>query len=227
MLKTISIASIYADKPLPVRMAQCTPDMAQAISELDKALEAKGAKLVLSDLFRSYEMQFQANLDYTSGKKKAFSPAPGGSMHEAGRAMDISLEMIAPLTLKDFWEIAIALGFCPIIGEPNPRKSEAWHFDYRGSFQKIYDIAGYKTMASLAILEQGINVDEMRDKRGEYLVQSGLVRLDKNIGKIDGCLGSKCKQALKDLGYIADEGSVEEMYSFVNVLVREKYPEEY
>jgi len=37
---------------------------------------------MLSDLLRSYDMQLQAHLDYTSGKKSAFSPAPGGSMHE-------------------------------------------------------------------------------------------------------------------------------------------------
>ena len=54
-------------------------------------LQAQGGKLELSDLFRSYDMQLQAHLDYTSGKKKAFSPPPGSSMHESGRAFDVDL----------------------------------------------------------------------------------------------------------------------------------------
>ena len=36
-------------------------------------------------------MQKAANADYLEGRKKAFSPPAGGSLHEAGRAMDIHL----------------------------------------------------------------------------------------------------------------------------------------
>ena len=54
-------------------------------------LTALGNNLRLSDLFRTYEMQRQVNLDYVEGRKHAYSPPPGGSMHEAGRAMDIDL----------------------------------------------------------------------------------------------------------------------------------------
>ena len=64
-------------------MAQCTPDMK---ADRRRRLQAKGGKLILSDLFRSYQMQFDAHQDFVTGRKKANSPPPGGSLHEAGRA---------------------------------------------------------------------------------------------------------------------------------------------
>jgi LAS superfamily LD-carboxypeptidase LdcB len=91
-----------------------------------------GHNLRLSDLFRSYEMQRQAHLDFVEKRKKAFSPPPGGSMHEAGRAMDIDLSSMG-VPLKQFWEIANAHGFFPIIDAPIASRSESWHFDCRGA----------------------------------------------------------------------------------------------
>jgi hypothetical protein len=49
-----------------------------------------GHELRLSDLFRSREMQQQAYLEYKEGRKRAFVAPPGGSMHGAGRAIDIN-----------------------------------------------------------------------------------------------------------------------------------------
>jgi hypothetical protein len=43
--------------PLPTRMAKCTPDTHIAIFNIAKALAKKGGRLILSDLFRSYDMQ--------------------------------------------------------------------------------------------------------------------------------------------------------------------------
>src|SRR4051812_20640035 len=89
----IEVRSIYGNKgPLPKRMALCTPDTKVAIEGVVNDLRSLGHELELSDLFRSFEMQKQANLDFVQKRKTAFSPPPGGSMHEAGRAMDISLE---------------------------------------------------------------------------------------------------------------------------------------
>jgi len=67
----IDIDSIYGGKSLPKRMAFCTPDMYAAIFATKADLKATNNDLVLSDLFRSYDMQFQAHLDFTSGKKIA------------------------------------------------------------------------------------------------------------------------------------------------------------
>src|SRR5438045_3166741 len=76
---------------LPDRMAKCSPDTKKAIYAIKADLIKEGGDLILSDLFRSYDMQLQSHKDYVMKKKKAFSPPPGGSMHEAGRAFDMDL----------------------------------------------------------------------------------------------------------------------------------------
>ena len=78
----IDILSIYKNKlgdflPLPTRMAKCTPDTYSAILNIATELAQRGGKLILSDLFRSYDMQAQSHQDYAAGRKKAFSPHPG------------------------------------------------------------------------------------------------------------------------------------------------------
>jgi hypothetical protein len=96
-LSAITLTSIYKNRdgqrvPLPKRMAQCTPDMEAAIRAVSADLEQRGGRLFLSDLFRSFDMQLQSHMDFVNGKKTAFSPPPGGSLHEAGRALDLDIE---------------------------------------------------------------------------------------------------------------------------------------
>src|ERR1035437_10275393 len=117
-LVPINIASIYQG-PLPHRLAQCTPDTKLAIEAVARDLAGMGFGIRLSDLFRSHDMQAQSHADFVEGRKKAFSPPPGGSLHEAGRAMDIDLGSIG-VSLPKFWEIAKAHGFSPIIDTPDP-----------------------------------------------------------------------------------------------------------
>jgi len=97
-LVPISIASIYTvagqKVPLPKRMALCAADTKMAIFKLAESVTQNSGRLVLSDLFRSYDMQLQAHLDWATGKKKAFSPPPGSSLHEAGRAFDVDLQSL-------------------------------------------------------------------------------------------------------------------------------------
>ena len=97
-LVPINIASIY-NGLLPHRLAQCTPDTKAAIEAVARDLSGMGFGIRLSDLFRSHDQQAQAHADFVEGRKKAFSPPPGGSLHEAGRAMDIDpadIERLAP-----------------------------------------------------------------------------------------------------------------------------------
>src|SRR5437867_3884369 len=122
-------------------------------------------------------MQRQANLDFVEGRKKAYSPPPGGSMHEAGRAMDIDLASIG-VSLSQFWETAKARGFSPIIDAPIPSRSESWHFDCRGSHGAVYryvqegkagsSIPPYTQMAHSAILAIGVQVDALPDQSVGY-----------------------------------------------------------
>src|SRR6266568_943016 len=135
-LVPVTLPSVYNNQPLPARMALAAKDFSIALADLS----AKLPGLRWSDLFRSYEMQKAANADYLQGRKKAFSPPPGGSLHEAGRAMDIDLSTIG-MSLEEFWAVLKPLGMVPIIAKPDPKTSEAWHFEYRGSHQLIYDYA--------------------------------------------------------------------------------------
>lgn len=61
------------------------PLIQSALQGISDDLRNAGGRLVLSDLFRSYDMQLQAHLDWKIGKKRAYSHPPRGSLHEAGR----------------------------------------------------------------------------------------------------------------------------------------------
>ena len=109
-LSDVTITSMYKNSdgqrvPLPKRLAQCTPDMEAAIRAVSAELEQHGGRLFLSDLFRSFDMRLQSHMDFVNGKKKAFSPPPGGSLHEAGRALDLDLDSLG-MKLSEFWDLA-------------------------------------------------------------------------------------------------------------------------
>jgi hypothetical protein len=232
----IDIDSIYDRKPLPKRMALCTPDMYAAIFATKADLKALRNDLVLSDLFRSYDMQLQAHLDYTSGKKTAFSPPPGGSMHEAGRAFDLDLGKVKKLTLPKFWPVARRHGLEPIIKVPNPRLSEAWHFDCRGSHDLVYQYysakngdnfkSPYTAMAASAIISIGRKVDALGDDVRPAYIQSGLIRLGQNIGDLDGRIGPKSRQALGQLN-IDDTLGLDAVADTIDRKLQQKFPTEF
>lgn len=234
----ISILSIYRKNgvqvALPRRMARCTPDMCNAIQALRRELQSRAGNLYLSDLFRSYDMQLQAHLDWKSGKKPAYSPAPGGSMHEAGRAFDLDLGALG-LPLADFWQIAGNEGITPIIAKPVASLSEAWHFDCRGSHDVVYDYykggdgnnfkSPYAAMSASAILATGERVDFFGAKQTEAAIQAGLIRLGFKLGNIDGNIGAKTKKALEQVQLAG--GGLADTLEAVEGLLQQKYPAEY
>lgn len=236
-LVNIKIKSIYkvgnTQVDLPIKLAKCTPDTNQAIISISNDLSELGGELILSDLFRSYDMQYQANMDYVSGKKKAYSPPPGGSMHEAGRAMDIDLGKIK-VTLEEFWNIAKKYGFYPIISKPSSKLKEAWHFDCRGSHGLVYEyyksgkannMPAYTAMAVSGILATGIKVKNFKGHDKEAFIQSGLIRLGYEIGNIDGDVGKKTKAAFAQAGFETE--NVDDCVDFIELLLFEKFPNEY
>jgi hypothetical protein len=236
----IDILSIYKNKlgdrvPLPNRMARCTPDTFRAIMGIAKELAQKGGKLILSDLYRTYEMQSQSHQDYIAGRKKAFSPPPGGSFHEAGRALDLDLGSIK-IKLADFWKIAEKHGMFPIIDEPKITASEAWHFDCRGSHQIVYhyykdkkgnNFKPYTAAAASAILSTGVQVDKFESRQQEALIQSCLIRLGKEIGNIDGQIGKRTRQALEELQVPFNPNRTDEMVLALEDMVQQKFPMEF
>jgi hypothetical protein len=229
-LVPVSVASIYNNAALPQRMAKCTPDTATALQGVVDDLRTLGHNLRLSDLFRSYEMQRQANLDYVEGRKKAYSPPPGGSMHEAGRAMDIDLDSMG-VSLAEFWEIARARGFYPIIDQAIAGRSESWHFDCRGSHHLVYQyvqqgkagasIPPYKQMAQSGILAIGVRVDGLPDQEAAA-IQSGLIRLGCDPGRIDGVTGQRTLAAIRDAGLDPDD-----LLGSLGAMLKAKFPQEY
>ncbi len=216
-------------------MAKCTPDTHAAITNIAAALEKKGGQLVLSDLFRSYEMQTRSNLDYINKKKKAFSPPPGGSFHEAGRSFDLDLDTLH-IPLKEFWKIAAAHGVTPIIHQPKPHLAEAWHFDCMGSHRIVYryyadkkgnNLKPYAAAAASAILSIGVHVDLFAEQQLQARIQSALIRLGKDIGNIDGNIGRRTRQALEELRIRFNQNNVLEMLIGVEELLAEKFPSEF
>lgn len=237
-LVDLPILSIYKVSEqrvlLPKRMARCTPDAKRAILAIRADVEAAGGRLYLSDLFRSHDMQLQAHLDWKSGKKKAYSPPPGGSLHEAGRALDLDLGSLK-VKLDVFWKIAARHGVVPIIPDPNPRASEAWHFERRGSHQLVYDYyqAGkgtnftspYRALGASAILAIGEPLDFFSGKEDAAYVQSALIRLGQEVGNIDGAIGPKSRRGLANLG--VPDGPLPAVIEALDGLLQAQFPEEF
>ena len=218
LVPSSGIASSYKKKRKPKERwdisvfkdgANITPDMFSALQELQKQVNLKGGSFFIIDLYRSWEAQQEARKKFETGKKKAFVAKPGGSFHNAGRAVDISVkELNFPGIPKDewlatLWQLAKPLGFRPIITIPDLNASEAWHFDFPGvDWAPAYDSVNYTEVAKCCILDVGKwNPDESRTKVKRMFVQAQLIRLGHyEIGKVDGVFGSKTNKVLDTLG---------------------------
>jgi hypothetical protein len=151
-------------------------------------------------------------------------------MHEAGRAMDIDLSSIG-VSLPQFWDVAKAHGFLPIIDQPIAGRSESWHFDCRGSHNAVYvyvqqgnagaSIAPYKQMAQSAILAIGVQVDAFPNMDIGYL-QSGLIRLGLDPGRIDGVMGDRTLGAVREAALDPDD-----LAGSLASKLKEKFPLEF
>ncbi len=192
-----------------------TPDFLKALKKLDELVKAQKGTLRITDLYRSWETQAENRQKYLTGKKRAYVAKPGSSFHNAGRAVDIGLnhlqfEGVARDDWLDvLWDIAIPLGFRPIIKTPDMDALEAWHFDFPGlEWAKAYDTIKYPEVAKCCVLDVGgWNPDEDSDKVNRMFVQAQLIRLGRfDIGKVDGIFGRKTLNAIGELGYL--EGSV-------------------
>lgn len=239
-LVPVEILSIYPENStnkisLPPKMAQCAPDMKKAVLGARNELQAKGITLRLSDMFRSYDMQLQAHIE--NAKKNVFSPLPGGSLHEAGRAFDLDLDALLKgnvIRLKDFWEIGGRQGLVPIIGSPSPGTKESWHFECRGSHAKVrqYYLDGkggskmkpYEAMAASSILAIGVKVDRFTNQKAAE-VQSALIRLGHELGALDGSIGTKTRNALAATGITETDESA--ILSKLDEQLRQKFPGEF
>ncbi|MBM3393885.1 MAG: hypothetical protein FJY37_04475 [Betaproteobacteria bacterium] len=233
----ITIRSIYKNRNgenvnLPSRNGQGTPDMRAALRRIDRDVKAAGGLFQLSDLYRTYEMQLQAHMDYVSRKKSAYSPPPGGSMHESGRAFDVDITSLK-MTLEAFWKIAAKHGVVPIIDRPSTSIKECWHFECRGSHDLVrqYYLAGKgknmkasEAIAASAIVCTGVQVNRFKNQTGA-MTQSALIRLGQDIGDLDGAVGKRSKAAIGALGITATDPAA--ILSALEGLLAAKFPAEW
>lgn len=237
-LVPLPIASIYtrngAPAPLPARMAWCAPDLRDALLALDAEVARLGGALRLSDLFRSAEMQDRAHADWKSGRKRAFSPPAGQSLHEAGRAFDLDLAALR-MPLPEFWRLAALHGVVPIIGTPCPTSLEAWHFERPGSHAMVRDycatpdgavrgVSARRVMAESALLALGLRVPRLGGRQREGFVQTALIRLGAGPGPVDGLIGRRTRAALATLGLEWSDPA--DTVRGLEHLLRARFPEE-
>src|SRR5205823_14245799 len=113
-------------------------------------------------------------------------------------------------------------------------KNEAWHFDCRGSHDKVYsyytagkgtNMKPYQAMAASAILSVGVKVDRFNENQDAALIQSALIRLSFDPGNIDGGIGQRTSNALQQAGVLV--GDAKTMLSALQLQLEQKYPGEH
>lgn len=70
-------------------------------------------------------------------------------------------------------------------------------------------------------------VDAFGANQKQAALQSGLIRLGKIIGNIDGQIGRKTHKALDEIGIDLDMDNLDRMLIQVENLVQEKFPNEF
>jgi D-alanyl-D-alanine dipeptidase len=192
------------------------PEVAHALLNLSNAVQAAGGDFRVTELHRDVGVQQTARAKYDNwvkaGKpsvsssgfdaksmKAAFVALPGRSFHNAGRAIDVHLSALkfpgvpANRQLDKLWEIAVSIGWSPIINFADEGANEAWHFDYYGDLQHVLNRLGYEETAKCGAILVGHSGD---CQTFAHTIQALLQRAGFDIGKIDGVIGPKTMAAL-------------------------------
>lgn len=144
--KYVTVPSSYGDHvALPQRLAILVEEAALSLQQVYVAMVAAKGHLYISDMFRSFEDQERAYLDWLHGRKAAYSPPPCGSVHEAARAIDINA-FDTGIGHAATRKILNDCGWVNIT--PSLTGSECWHYEYRGTqWEAYHDANGYAQMA--------------------------------------------------------------------------------
>jgi len=139
-----------------------TPDAAEALLQLHRAVGKRGGDFRVTSAYRSIEVQQQARAKFLAWvnagspapgsqrfdaktMKPVFVASPGNSFHNAGRSIDIDVASLRfPGVAKDkqldvFWELAKPFGWRPVISAPSEGAAESWHFDFMGPWLPVYE----------------------------------------------------------------------------------------
>jgi hypothetical protein len=191
------------------------PEMAPALLALSNAVAAAGGDFRVTECHRDLKVQRNARQKYDNwvkaGRpkpgtanwngntmKSAYVALPGRSGHNAGRSIDVHIDMLkfpgipADKQLDKLWEIAKPLGWRPVIKSADERASECWHFDYPGELRGVMDRLGYEQWALCGALMVGHG--DLQGYPAE--TQALLCRAGYDIGKIDGDIGPRSIGAL-------------------------------
>jgi len=186
------------------------PEAAAALKALSDAVLKAGGDFRVTEMHRDVAVQQAARAKYDAwvdaGKpstssekwnaktmKAAFVAAPGRSCHNAGRAIDVHLGVLAfpgvpaDKQLDKLWEIARPLGWEPIIKQADEGASEAWHFDYWGELKGVKDRLGYEQAARVG----AILVGHGDLSTYEAILQALLSRAGYALGPVDGIVGPR------------------------------------
>lgn len=207
-LTEIKVEDIYEGTDyLPSHMARLIPKAWESLQKVIEDVEEYGGNIRLSDAFRDNRDQMKAHLDYRMGRKEQYSPPPGLSMHEAGRAIDIDWRYES-LKLKQtkVAEILRDHGWNSIVshfGDPTKVDvEEEHHWEFRDGLENIYEEHGYNNMAEYAIKQVDNFPDEelMEDsyKRAVRDAQKLLEDVGIDPGPIDGKFGPKTERAVRE-----------------------------
>lgn len=135
--------------PFPQERAWLQKEAMDALMRANIVIQDAGGRLIITDMWRSSQEQLISWNNWLMGRKTSYSPPPGASMHEIGRAVDIDLrdsatkippeQVIAALRASG-WR-CIALGDQP----------GHWHWEFRTKFlQNLKEAKGYSAMVALA-----------------------------------------------------------------------------
>lgn len=183
-----------------------TPAAAAALLQLHDAVTSAGGDFRVTELHRDVAVQAKARELYEKGIKKAFVALPGRSNHNAGRAIDIHISElkfpgVAPdKQLDKLWEVAVPIGWSPIIKAPSESASESWHFDFWDDMRVVYNRLGYEQGAFAGALLVG---HAGPGTSYASVLQALLSRAGLYLGKIDGIAGNNTIHALAT-GYAVD-----------------------
>jgi len=192
------------------------PEMAVALLNLSDAVFAASGDFRVTECHRDVAVQQAARQKYLNwdkaGKPKpgtpdfdpktmkaAFVAKAGRSGHNAGRSIDVHVGALkfpgipANKQLDHLWNLAIPLGWSPVIKNPDENASESWHFDFLGDLAGVRSRMGYEQWALCGALLVGHG-----DLQGyDAVTQALLCRAGYSIGDIDGAAGPKTRAAIE------------------------------
>lgn len=180
------------------------PGAARALSELNHAVLQRGGDLRITDCHRDAATQAAAHQAYLDGRKKAYVAEPGRSNHNAGRAVDIDISMLAfpgvprNQALDTLWALMAPLGWSAIIAQPIEGASESWHIEWRGELAGLYGTVGYADAALAGALLVGHAGKLGEGTPGQVrLIQALCHRAGVNVGPLDGVMGPQTRAGVE------------------------------